>query len=93
MCEDSRQLKTKVVFVGSSQVGLPRSEAYALDMIGMRRIRTGWRQLVFASVSCVRPSHEIPVKHSVLLNCHILYTLSLPTLYIPPLLTDAEECF
>ena len=93
VCEDSRQLKTKVVFVGSSQVGLPRSEACALHMIGMRRVRTGWRQLVFASVSCVRPSRETPAKHFVLLNCHIWYTLFLPTLYIPPLPTDVEECF
>ena len=62
-------------------------------MTGMRRVRTGWRQLVFTSVSRVKPSRKIPVKHSVLLNCHIWYTLSLPTLYIPPLPTDVEECF
>ena len=29
MCEDSRQLKTKAVFAGSSRVGFLRSEAYA----------------------------------------------------------------
>ena len=92
-CEDSRQLETKAVFAGSSQVGFPRSKAYALHMTGMRRVRIGWRQLVFVSVLWVRPSCEIPTKHSILLNCHIWYTLSLPTLYIPPLPTDVEECF
>ena len=71
VCEDSRQLKIKAIFVGSSQVGFPRSEACALHITGMRRVRTGWRQLVFTSVSQVRPSHEIPAKHFVLLNCHI----------------------
>ena len=52
-----------------------------------------WWQLGFASVLQVRPSHEIPAKHSVLLICHIWYTLSLPTLYIPTLPTYVEECF
>ena len=33
--EDSRQLKAKVVFVGSSRVGFSRSVACALHMIGM----------------------------------------------------------
>ena len=70
-CEDSRKLKTKAVFAGSSRVGFPRSEACALHMTGMRRVRIGWRQLVFASVSWVRPSREIPVKHYILLNYHI----------------------
>ena len=92
-CEELRQLKTKVVFVDSSWVGFPRSEACAQHMTGMQRVRIGWRQLVFMSVLQVRPSREIPVKHSFLLNCHIWYTLSLPTLYIPPLPTDVEECF
>ena len=54
-------------------------------MTGMRKFRTWWRQLVFMSVSRVRPSREIPAKHSVLLNYHIWYTLSLPTLFIPPI--------
>ena len=71
VCEDSRQLKTKAVFAGSSRVGFPRSEACALHMTGMRRVRIGWRQLVFASVSQVRPSRKISAKHFVLLNCHI----------------------
>ena len=62
-------------------------------MTKMRRVRTGWWQLVFVSVSRVRPSREIPMKHSVLPICHIWYTLSLPTLYIPPLPIYVEECF
>ena len=49
-----------------------------------------WWQLVFASVSGVRPSREIPTKYSVLPICHIWYTLSLSTLYIP---TYVEKCF
>ena len=40
MCEDSRQLKTKAVFASSSQVSFPRSDACALHMTGMRRVRT-----------------------------------------------------
>ena len=71
VCEVSRQLKTKAVFVGSSRVSFSRSDACAQHMTGMRRARIGWRQLVFASVLQVRPSCEIPTKHSVLLNCHI----------------------
>ena len=69
-CEDSRQLKTKAIFAGSSRVSFPRSEACALHMTRMRRVKIRWKQLVFVSVSWVRPSHEIPAKHSVLLNCH-----------------------
>ena len=49
-------LKTKVVFAGSSQVSFPRSDACALYMTGMWKIKTGWRQLVFASVLRVKPS-------------------------------------
>ena len=71
VCEDSRQLNTKAVFVGSSRVGFLQSETCVLYMTGMRRIRIGWKQLVFASVLQLRPSREILVKHSILLNCHI----------------------
>ena len=92
-CENLRQLKTKIVFASSSQVSFPHSEACVLHMTGMRRVRIGWRQLVFTSVSWVRPSYEIPTKHSVLLNYYIWYTFSIPTLYIPPLPTNVEECF
>ena len=52
-----------------------------------------WRQLCFTSSSWVRPSHETPVKHSVLPDCAIWYTLSVPILYIPTLSTNVEECF
>ena len=69
-CEDSRQLKAKVVFAGNSWVRFPRSDACALHMTGMQRVRTRWRLLVFTSVSWVRPSRKIPAKYSVLLNCH-----------------------
>ena len=55
--------------------------------------RNRWWQLVFASVSQVGPSHEIPAKHSVLSICHIWYTLSLPILYIPTLPIYVEKCF
>ena len=75
VCEDLRQLKTKTVFADRSRVSFPQSEACALHMTRMQRVKTGRRQLVFVSVSWVRPSREIPVKHSVLLNCHIWYTL------------------
>ena len=52
-----------------------------------------WCQLVFASASRVRPSREIPAKHSILPIFHIWYTKSLPTLYIQTLLTYVKECF
>ena len=50
-------------------------------------------QLVFASISRVRPSCEIPAKHSVLLFWHICYTMSSPTLYITTLPTYWKVCF
>ena len=50
VCEDSRQLKTKAIFASSSQVSFPRNDACAIHMTGLQRVRTGWRQLVFASV-------------------------------------------
>ena len=76
-CEDSRQWKTKAVFVSSSRVGFLQSEAYALYMIGMRRVRIEWRQLVFASVSQVRPSHETLAKTSY---HHPILTLRIPVM-------------
>ena len=39
-CEDSRQLKTKEVFAGSSHVAFPQSEACAQHMTGMQRVMT-----------------------------------------------------
>ena len=94
--EDSRHIEDKEVFASSSQVAFLRSEACAQHMTGMRRVRTGGWQLVFASVSQIRPSHEILAilaKHSILPICPIWYTLSLPTLYIPTLPTYVEEYF
>ena len=88
-----RQLKTEVVFADSSRVSFPQSEACALHITRMRRVRIEWRQLVFASVSRVRPSCEISVKHSILLNYHFWYTLSVPTLYIPSLPTYVDVCY
>ena len=35
VCEDSRQIEDSSVFTGSSQVSIPRSDAYALHMTGM----------------------------------------------------------
>ena len=52
-----------------------------------------WRQLCFASILRVRPSRETPAKHSVLPDCTIWYTLSVPALYIPILPTNDKECF
>ena len=52
-----------------------------------------WRQLCPASISQVRPSHETPARHSVLPDCTIWYTLSVPTLYISTLPTNDKECF
>ena len=48
---------------------------------------------VFRSVSRVKPSREIPVKYSILPDCHFWYTLSVLTLFIPTLPTDVKECF
>ena len=103
MCEREREsvcvcVKTQgnedwSIFAGSSQVSNLRSDACTLHMTGMRRVRTGKRQLCFTSVSRVKPSREIPMKHFVLLDCHFWYTLSVPTLYIPTLPTDVEEWF
>ena len=81
------------VFVGSSGVSIPRSDACVLHMTGMQKVRTGWRQLVFASVSRVRPSRKIPAKQSVLLFCPICSTTFSPTLYISSLHTNIEEYF
>ena len=38
--EDSRQSEEQEVFAGSSQKAFPRSEAYALHMIGMQKVMT-----------------------------------------------------
>ena len=79
--EDLRQLKTKAVFAGSSWVSFPQSEVCALQMTEIWRVRTWWRQLIFVSVSQVKPSRKIPAKHSVLLNYHLIHTFCTHTIY------------
>ena len=74
-CEDSRQSEEQEVFEGSSQEAFLRNEACALHMIGMRRVRIEWRQLVFASVLRVRLSREILAKTNCL---HPALTLRIP---------------
>ena len=86
-------LKIKGVFAGSSQEDFLRSEVMCSTHYWNAKSYDRWWQLVFTSISRVRPSHEIPAKHSVLLFCHIWYTMSSPTLYIPSLPTYWEECF
>ena len=92
-CVKTQGIEDWSVFAGSSWVSILRSDACALHMTRMRRVRTGWRQLVFASILRVRPSHETPAKYSVLLDCHFWYTLFVPTLFILTLPTDVEEFF
>ena len=76
-------LKIKGVFAGSSQEDFLQSEAMCSAYDWNVKNHDRWWQLVFVSISRVRPSHKILAKHSVLLFCHIWYTMSLPTLYIP----------
>ena len=89
-CEDSRHHWRSKEF---SQVAREKTtcevKSCAQHMIGIRRVMTNddsW-------FSRVRPSSEILVKHSILLFCHIWYTMSLHTLYIPTLPTYWKECF
>ena len=93
VCVKIQGIEDWSVLAGSSQVSIPWSDACALHMTGMQRVRTVWRQLVFASISWVKPSRETPVKHSVLPDYHFWYTLSVLTLFIPTLPTNVEECF
>ena len=75
VCEDSRQLKTKVVFAGSSRVSFLRRDACAQHITGMRKVKTGWRQLVFMSVTRIRHSRKILAKtscHQLVLTLRIL---------------------
>ena len=76
-----------------SRLSFPRSEACALHMTRMWRVSTGWKQLCLTSISLVKPSREIPARHSVLLVCTIWYTFSIPSLYIPILPTNVKESF
>ena len=88
-----KQIEDWRVFAGSSRLSISWNNAYALHMTGMWKVRTGWKQLCFVSSSQVRPSRERLAKHSILPNCPIWYTLSVPTLYIPTLPTNVEQCF
>ena len=89
----TQAIEARRVFTGISWLSFPRSEACALHMTRMRKVSTGRRQLCLASISQVRPSRETPTRHFVMLVCTIWYTLSVPTLYIPTLPTNVEECF
>ena len=80
VCEDSRQLKTKAVFVGSSQVGFLQSEACALHMTGMWRVKTGWRQLVFASKAFRRDTRET---FCFVELSYLIHTICTHTIYTP----------
>ena len=89
----TQAIEARRVLVGVLRLSFPRSEACALHMTGMRRVSTGWGQLCLASISRVRPSRKTPARHSLLPDCTIWYTLSVPTLYIPTLPTNDMECF
>ena len=89
----TQAIEARRILASISRLSFPRSEACALHMIGMWRVSTGWRQLCLASISRVRPSHETPMRHSVLPVCTIWYTLSVSTLYIPTLPTNVKKCF
>ena len=67
-----KQIEDWRVFAGNSQLSIPRNDAYALHMTGMRRDKTSWRQLCFASSSQVRPSCETLVIHTF--YTHTIYT-------------------
>ena len=59
----------------------------------MRRVRID-RDSCVSQVACgVRPFCKTLAKHSVLLDCPILYTFSVPTPYIPSLPTNVKEYF
>ena len=86
-------LKIKGVFAGSSREDFPQSEAMCLAHDWNAKSHDRWWQLVFASILRVRPSREIPPKHSILLFCHIWYTMFLPTLYLPTYWWGWWGCF
>ena len=86
-------LKIKGVFAGSSREDFPQNEDMCSAHNWNVKSHDRWWQLVFASISRVKPSCKISAKHSIVLFCHIWYTMSLHTLYIPTLSTYWEECF
>ena len=93
VCVKTPAIEVRRVLAGISQLSFPWSEVCVLHMIGMRKVSIGWRQLCLASISRVKPSHETPARHSVLLVCTIWYTFFVPTLYILIFPTYVEECF
>ena len=83
----TQAIEARKVFMGISWLSIPRKDACALHMTGMRRFSTDGDNCV----SRVRPSRKTPARHSVLPDCTIWYTLSVSTLYIPTLLTNDKE--
>ena len=92
-CEDSSKWILKGSRASISLLSFLRSEVCALHMTRMRRVSARWRQLCFASISQVRPSRKTPARHFVLLVCTIWYIIFVPTLYIPTLPINVDECF
>ena len=91
-CEDSSNWRLKS-FHGYLATKHPTKWLMWLTHAGMRRVRTGWRQLCLASISRVRPSRETPARYFVLPDYQFWYTISVPTLFIPILPTNVKECF
>ena len=81
VCEDSRLLKTKEVFAGSSREGFLRSEACAQHMTRIRRVRTGCRQLVFTSVSWVTFPWDTRKTFCFANLSYVIHTISTHTIY------------
>ena len=71
-------------FAGISQLNILQKGSMWLAHDWNVKSQYRWWQLGFASISWVRPSHEIPAKHYVLPDCTIWSHLSVPSLYINP---------
>ena len=63
----TQAIEAKKVFAGISRLSIPRSEACALHMTRMRRVRLDGD----SCVSRVRPSRETLARHSVLPACPV----------------------
>ena len=57
------------------------------------KMKSHARQEIFTSVSWERPSRKVLMKLSVWQKVIFCFTKSLPTLYIPSLPTNCNECF
>ena len=79
-CEDSRQLKTKEVLVGSLREAFPRSEACALHMTGIRRVVTAGFHECLTGKAFPRDTHEI--FYFVNLS-YLIHPISTHTIYTP----------